>query len=516
MVRMESRSSTRMTWAAAPLLAALALAPAAASAVVNIGQKPLTDRAPGEFYQDPMLGEPGLFPGGLNAPSGAHLLYGRGKVLAIVPRDAAGNPSPLGWVGFFSVGMSNTNQEWSRFERIADAGGEHGGRVVLVDAALGGVDASRMANPGDVFWSAFDSRLATAGLTASQVQVVWLKQHLAMNPDTSQPAYGNPSYVVGADTLKGYLESIVGILRGRLPCLQAVYFSSRIYAGHGGPAYTLRSQEPFGFESAFAVKRAIADQIAGVGDLGTGPWLTWGPYLWADGVTPRSDGLTWQAGDIESDATHPTLAGEVKVADLLRRFFGGDANAVLWYGPGVGPPVVVRDAVADAFVDNAAPGSTHGLEPVLDLTSSRPVHVRFDLGALPAASLVRAKLSLLADPDLGIGGGSVFLAASTAWDEATITASNAPPASGPALKTWSGWSRGAALSTDVTQAVQSAVAAGAPTIGFILTSSVVMNSRLVAREGGEPPRLLLTFDGGELFRDGFELGSDAAWAGSAH
>jgi hypothetical protein len=490
------------------ILSVWTLAATPALADPTLGQEPLSDRGPGEFYLDPVAGEPGLFPGGANAPSGAHLVYGRGRLTALVARDAAGNPSSAGWIGFLSVGMSNTNQEWSRFERLADAGAEHSGHVVLVDAALGGVDAARMADPGDVYWTVFDSRLQTAGITAAQAQVVWLKQHLG------QP-YPQPTFTAGADTLKADLAAIVDILRNRLPNLQAVYFSSRIYAGWGASPGHPFSQEPFGFESAFAVKRLIADQIAGAGNLGTGPWLTWGPYLWADGVTPRSDGLTWQQADIEPDNTHPTLSGEIKVANLLRGFFGADANAAAWYGPGSGPAIVVRDAAGDAFVDNASPSTTHGLDPFLDLTGSRPVHVIFDLAGLPAAPLLRAKLTLIADANQGAGGGSVFRAAASGWDEATINAANAPAATGPALGSWQGWSRGAALGIDVTAAVAAALAGGDPSTGFILTTPVMTNSRLLSREAGEPPRLVLVFDRGGLFRDAFELGTAAAWSGSS-
>ena len=76
----------------------------------------------------------------------------------------------------------------------------------------------------------------------------------------------------------------------------------------------------------------IVDNRAG--DLNyntTVPWLAWGPYLWADGINPRSDGLTWQPTDFEIDGTHPDTQGETKVGGLLLTFFKTDARAACWF-----------------------------------------------------------------------------------------------------------------------------------------------------------------------------------------
>jgi lysophospholipase L1-like esterase len=52
------------------------------------------------------------------------------------------------------------------------------------------------------------------------------------------------------------------------------------------------------------------------------PWIAWGPYLWADGVEPRSDGLVWLCEDVNpNDGIHPSQSGETKVADMLVEFF---------------------------------------------------------------------------------------------------------------------------------------------------------------------------------------------------
>ena len=94
-----------------------------------------------------------------------------------------------------------------------------------------------------------------------------------------------------------------------------MFITSRIYAGY---ATVPLNPEPYAYEYGFSVKWAIQaqvdqmrggapDSIAGNLDYkkGVAPWLAWGPYLWADGTTPRSDGLTWDRSEFQPDGTHP-------------------------------------------------------------------------------------------------------------------------------------------------------------------------------------------------------------------
>lgn len=93
-------------------------------------------------------------------------------------------------------------------------------------------------------------------------------------------------------------------------------------------------------ESAYPVRWLIQDQIKGVAGLNfqpdhgavKAPLLLWGPYLWADGTTPRqSDGLVYTREDLAADGTHPSEAGRTKVAKLMLKHFKEDSLAKSWF-----------------------------------------------------------------------------------------------------------------------------------------------------------------------------------------
>ena len=214
--------------------------------------------------------------------------------------------------------MSNTTQEFSAFVRAAGRDKELSPRVALVDGAQGGQTASRIADESANFWKVVDDRLGAAGVTAKQVQVVWMKQANA-GPKREFPAE--------ADALQKDLAKIVEILAKRFPNLRVVYLSSRIYAGY---ATSPLNPEPHAYESAFAVRGLILDQVK-LGAKATGPVLLWGPYLWGDGTKARKDGLAWKKEDLGNDGTHPSDSGRQKVADLLLAFFKGDENGKGWF-----------------------------------------------------------------------------------------------------------------------------------------------------------------------------------------
>ncbi len=289
----------------------------------STGLTPLT-----ELGEDRYKGEEGgLYPGGKNAPPKGHLDAGLALARKIAPLDAEGRPAAEGKIVFLTIGMSNTTQESQVFLKRATADPALNPQLVIVDGAQGGQAADTTANPEAKYWSVVEQRLTAASVTAKQVQAVWLKQAI-IQPTRTFPA--------DAKRLQGYLVDTLHNLCSRYPNLKIAYLSSRIYAGY---AATPLNPEPHSYESAFAVKWTIADQLAGKPELnydpGKGavraPWVAWGPYLWADGVKTRGDGLTWLREDLGEDGTHPSISGREKVAKLLLDFLKNDPASRPWF-----------------------------------------------------------------------------------------------------------------------------------------------------------------------------------------
>jgi hypothetical protein len=306
---------------------------------------PLNDLGPAEYLSS---FEGGLYPGGSNTLPSAHGSAGQSHAALVQPRDINGNPSASGKYVLLSVGMSNTSQEWCGLNpspcnawtlmgRAATDGAVNHATLVIANGAKGSETATEWDSPSDPnYVRVRDQVLQPLGVTEAQVQVVWLKE---ANPD---PSLSLPSNNADAYQLETTLGHIVRSLKTRYPNLQIVFLSSRIFAGY---ASVNLNPEPYAYESGFAVKwlvQAQIDQMANAGTVvdtragnlnynTTAPWIAWGPYLWADGDTPRSDGLSWVPGDFQSDGTHPSTSGETKVANRLLSFFKTDANAACWF-----------------------------------------------------------------------------------------------------------------------------------------------------------------------------------------
>jgi phosphohistidine swiveling domain-containing protein len=274
---------------------------------------PLTDLRSAQY-----LGFPGgLYPSGENLRPFAYENAGVARSATVQPVDRDGKPSTSGKIVMISIGMSNTSREFSQFMRLADADVRKNPSLLMIDTARNSAHAKEIALPGSDYWTLVDSRLQRYEVSAEQVQVVWLKTVFAHEP---------PGFPEKAELLQQALCSIVGILGTKFPQLKLIYVSSRIY---GGYSETDLSPEPIAYESAFAVKWLIEERIKNP-DMSM-PWVSWGPYPWADGLNARSDGLTWERSDFEPDGVHPSAQGVLKVATMLLEFFQKDTTTKPWF-----------------------------------------------------------------------------------------------------------------------------------------------------------------------------------------
>ncbi len=265
----------------------------------------------------------GLYPGGINTPPSAYAATGVKAANTITPRDPQGRPDPNGKIALLSMGMSNTLIEFSAFMAQERADAQRDPKIVLVNGAQGGQDASRWVDPNAPVWSHLESQLSAAGVTDAQVQAIWLLQAQA-SPTSDFDTYRR--------SLADQMSAIVRDAAIRFPNLQQVFVSPRIY---GGYATTRLNPEPYAYQSGFADKLLVAQSVAHPEQR---PWIGWGPYLWADGTRSGSDGLSWTCADLRStDGTHPSDQGAAKVAQLLQRFFDSSQFTTWFRAAGSAP-----------------------------------------------------------------------------------------------------------------------------------------------------------------------------------
>lgn len=313
----------------------------------------------------PYKGEDGgLYGSGKNEPPEAHREAHVKESHKIRPLDPNGAPSDDGKIGLITIGFSNTNMESEDFKRTADADPKKSSKVVIVNGSIGGRSAvmwaldgaellpkaeqerldkqmdllgmpkskrkSAIDTPKDT-WPTLANRIEAAGLSAKQVQACWLK-HVEANP---KPLGEFPAH---ARALQADISSILNIAKQHYPNLHVVYFSSRTFGGWSGRASG--SPEPYAYESGFGTRWVVQSQIKGDAQLNydpargevKSPLVLWGPYLWAQGDTPREvDGMTWTQNDVQPDRLHPSPAGSKKTTALLLNFFKTNEGTSRWF-----------------------------------------------------------------------------------------------------------------------------------------------------------------------------------------
>ncbi len=271
-----------------------------------------------------------------------HAQAGLQQAAKIVPRDANGNPDPNGKIAFMAIGTANTQKTFDAFQQMAanDPRINHDS-LVFLNAAAPGRDVTKTDFPWRGTYPIINSTvLAPANITPAQVQAVWI-QEINDSPTVPLPIQFADAYLVKAslcDTLRQ--------VKTEYPNVVVAYLSSPEYAGYNPTTHYL--SEPFAYEDAIAVRLVIRGQIEfiqnndyiwdpRIGPLDynkdQAPWATWGPYLWANGTTPRSDGLTWERSDFADDGVTLSDAGAAKSANMLLEFVLHEPTAAPWFVP---------------------------------------------------------------------------------------------------------------------------------------------------------------------------------------
>ena len=313
------------------------------------------DMTPGQNYKG---FEGGLYENSSNTVPSVHDAEGMTRAGLIQPLDMNGAPATLalgGRIVVIGIGMSNWTQELCHAQSQADpcdpftflGQAKIDPRVnqttVLIDCALSAQIAGEWVDDvaGD-YTACKTNHLTPAGVSEKQVQVILWKDANAQPNSAITSAQGqtpstyclsNPA--VDACKYLGLVSQVMRFAKFRYPNLQQVFVHSRIYAGY---ATSDLNPEPFAYEYGFATKWLVEAQINQVhnnttrdpfaGDLdyrgvtARAPWIAWGPYFWAAGSTPRSDGLVWVPSDFNSiDFTHPSADGRMKVAVMMMNFY---------------------------------------------------------------------------------------------------------------------------------------------------------------------------------------------------
>src|SRR5438067_7101432 len=124
----------------------------------STGMIPLTDLGTGVYRGM----EGGLYAGGSNVRPSGHEAAGIAIANSIGPLDTLGNADAAGRVVLISIGMSNATQEFQTFVPKATADPLKRANVLVVDCAVGGMSADRIATPTAAYWDSVAARLRRA------------------------------------------------------------------------------------------------------------------------------------------------------------------------------------------------------------------------------------------------------------------------------------------------------------------------------------------------------------------
>ncbi len=296
----------------------------AKSNLETLQQLPLNDLGTDTFFG--YTG--GLYPDGLNTPSGQYATDLLNISKSIVPLDVFGRPSSaaLAKVIFISLGGSTGGKNMHALIEKTINNPATNSRLKLLACNEAGFDAylNAIADPDNIYWDHVSQVITGNSSTYKQVQVVYLET------DDSTTKADFPARPL---TIKKDIETCMRTLKHKFQNLKVVYLLARTRT-FGKKNLPNREPNPYFF--GWACKWAIEDQINGVpgieykGDNAVAPIITWGFYQWAWTTPRKTDGFFWVPSE-SSDGLHATPEGQDTLSRRFQNFLLTDKYAKKWY-----------------------------------------------------------------------------------------------------------------------------------------------------------------------------------------
>ena len=269
----------------------------------------------------------GLYPGGVNIPSGTYAADLLSTCNGIVPLDASGIPNPTkGYVIFISLGASTGGKNMTALIDKTNGNPLVNPRLKAMNGnqPAGLAPLNYIADPKNVYWSHVSRILNGHKSSFKQVQIVYLE-----TDDSSQVAKFPDRPII----VKNDIEAAIRTMMVKFPNLKVVYVLARTRTFNNGTPW---NREPSPYHFGWSCKWAIEDQINGVagtqykGVNKVAPMLAWGFYQWADSLPRKTDNFYWRWSETK-DGLHANDVGQDTLSTRFQKFLLSNPYASLWY-----------------------------------------------------------------------------------------------------------------------------------------------------------------------------------------
>ncbi len=404
------------------------------------------------------------------------------------PALATLGPVPLGAIADFDVSGAITGD--GVYDLAIDSPSSDAVSFVSSAAASG-------QKPSLVLTVAAPAAPTVTILNPADGAVFFLGDPVTLQATATEPTDGDLSALVGwTSSLQGDLGAgslVTTTLAAGIHTLVASVTDSAGATGRASVAVTVRRPPAGDTPPLVAISAPVDGRLFAAGqpvtfagsasDLEEG--VLTGQLVW----TSDLDGVLGTGGTFARPLTVGTHRISAVATDTAGLQGGAQVNVTV-----TAPLTREFTATADAYVDAAAPATNFGTNALLraDANVFRATYLRFAPTGVGTA-VVRAILRLQVDGAVGAAsdsGGALHAISDTGWQENAITFSTRPAIDGPALGTLGAVAPGQTVEFDVTPVVS-----GDGTYAFALTNGSSDSADYRSKEGGAPPRLIVTLAG---------------------